>query len=216
MRGAAIFMNEEHSIVSERLQAALGLIDEANREDPHHDPDHPELSRTLLYGWRMSEWLTRLYDQPSEALVLAARAQHIRRWQVPRDSYPADRAGYLAWRTFLYRFHAEQLSAIMTTAGYDAATVERAASIVAKRRLKQDAEAQALEDAACMVFLAHEFGAFAEAHTPEKLVAIVRKTWGKMSERARQAALGLALPPELAGVVARALEPAVAVAGDHG
>jgi hypothetical protein len=193
--------------VSERLEKALALIDEANREDPSRDPVCPELPKALVYGWRMSEWLARLCDQPSEALALAARGQHIRRWQVPRDRYAADRAGYLAWRTYLYRFHAEQLAAILSQVGYDAETVERAAGIVAKRRLKQDAEAQTLEDAACLVFLNYEFAAFAESHDVDKLVAIVRKTWGKMSDRAHAAALGLELPEHLTGLVAAALAP---------
>jgi hypothetical protein len=193
--------------VSERLEKALALIDEANREDPNRDLLSPDLPKALAYGWRMSEWLSRLCEQPSEALALAARGQHIRRWQVPRDSYPADRAGYLAWRTYLYRFHAEQLAAILSQVGYDAETVERAAGIVAKRRLKQDTEAQTLEDAACLVFLNYEFAAFAESHDAEKVVAIVRKTWGKMSDRARAAALALDLPDHLAGLVAAALAP---------
>jgi hypothetical protein len=126
---------------------------------------------------------------------------------VPRDSFPADRAGYLAWRTSLYRFHAEQLAAILSQVGYDAETVERAADIVAKRRLKQDTEVQTLEDAACLVFLNYEFAAFAESHDAEKLVAIVRKTWGKMSDRAHAAARGLDLPEHLAELVAAALAP---------
>lgn len=202
--------------MSERLAKAVALIDEANREDPNRDPDNPELSKALVYGWRMSEWLSRLCDAPSEALVLAARGQHLRRWQVPRETYPADRSGYLAWRTFLYGFHAEQLSAILAQAGYDPETIERAASIVAKRRLRQDPEVQCLEDTACLVFLSHEFAAFTKAHAEDKLVAIVRKTWGKMSERARHAATRLELPDDQARLVAAALTPAAVDAGRAG
>ena len=33
-----------------------------------------------------------------ETLLLAARAHHLRRWELPRDSYPVGRAGYLRWR----------------------------------------------------------------------------------------------------------------------
>jgi len=193
--------------VSERLEKALALIDEANREDPNRDPVSPDLPKALVYGWRMSEWLARICDQPSEALALAARGQHIRRWQVPRDRYAADRAGYLAWRTYLYGFHAEQLAGILRRVDYDPETIERATGIVAKRRLKRDPETQALEDAACLVFLNYEFADFADSHDAEKLVAIVRKTWGKMSERAHTAALALELPERLAGLVAAALAP---------
>jgi hypothetical protein len=197
--------------VSERLAQALALIDEANREDPGRDPKNPALSKALVYGWRMSEWLDRICEGPSDALILAARAQHIRRWEVPRERFPADRAGYLAWRTSLYRFHAEQLSAILMQVGYDAVTIERAASIVAKRRLKQDQDAQRLEDVACLVFLNYEFARFAEAHSHDKIIAILRKTWSKMSEVGRSAALTLPLPEPLSALVGEALTPLPAV-----
>ena len=45
----------------------------------------------------------------------------------------------------------------------------------------------------------------AQKHERDKLVDIVRKTWGKMSERGRAAAAGLALSPELAAIVADAV-----------
>ena len=63
---------------------------------------------------------------------------------------------------------------------------------------------QALEDAACLVFLESEIGAFATAHSTyprEKFIAILRKTWRKMSPAAREAALGLDLPAAIAELV---------------
>jgi hypothetical protein len=195
--------------VNERLQRALALIDAANGEDPKPDPDNSELPAALLYGWRMSEWLGRLSETPSEALALAARAQHVRRWKVPREQYPEGRSGYLAWRTFLYGFHAEQLSAILKEVGYDPATIERAAALVAKKRLRLDAEAQRLEDVACLVFLNHEFERFSQAHPREKIIAIVQKTWSKMSESGRQAAMSIDFPEHLASLVREALNPPV-------
>ena len=70
------------------------------------------------------------------------------------------------------------------------------------------ADAQALEDAACLVFLENEIGAFAAQHAEyprEKFVDILRKTWRKMSPAAQQAALGLELPPVIAALVREAL-----------
>src|SRR5689334_6093651 len=128
-----------------RFDAAVRLIDAANAEDPH--------GRGLLYSQRMSEWLERNEPGASEALRLAARAQHLRRWTIPRSDFPMDRIGYLKWRTTLYRFHADEAAAILRDVGYDEQTIARVGSLIRKERLKQDAEAQALEDVICLVFL---------------------------------------------------------------
>ena len=66
---------------------------------------------------------------------------------------------------------------------------------------------KALEDVACLVFLAHEFKDFAPGHAAEKVIEILRKTWRKMSERGRAAALALPLDPESQALVAAALAP---------
>ncbi|MGE5320186.1 MAG: DUF4202 family protein [Hyphomicrobiaceae bacterium] len=60
-----------------------------------------------------------------EAAQLAARAQHIRRWTVPRNGYPMTREDYHAWRTGLYTFHANIAGELMRQAGYDDAMIER-------------------------------------------------------------------------------------------
>ncbi|QSA95510.1 DUF4202 domain-containing protein [Methylococcus sp. EFPC2] len=191
----------------ERLDRALSMIDQANGEDPEREnwqgQDYP---RALLYGLRMSAWLEKLTPEPNDAQRIAARAQHIRRWTVPRDSYPATREGYLQWRSFLYRFHAEQAAAIAHENGYPESVVAAVKKMVGKQGIKQDAEVQLIEDVACLVFLEHYFPDFAEGYDEEKLIGIVRKTWRKMSDQARQAALQLSLPETLTGVVGKALE----------
>jgi hypothetical protein len=193
--------------MSEKLERALQLIDGANRGDPDWEMVEGQgVPKALLYGWRMTEWLHRLDPEPSEALQLAARGQHIRRWEIPRGSYPPTREGYLSWRTKLYRFHAEQIGNILNEVGYDEPTIEHVARIVAKRGLKQDQDVQRIEDVACLVFLSHDFAQFATAHPREKLIDIVRKTWRKMSEIGRAEALRLPLADSLAVVVKEALE----------
>ena len=182
-----------------RFARALSLIDAANAQDP--------LGRETLYSQRMSQWLDRIEPDASEPLRLAARAQHIRRWTIPRTSYPMDRLGYLAWRTALYRFHAAELLAILRECGYDEPDAQRAASLVRKERLKADAEAQTLEDVICLVFLENQLAQFASSHEPEKVVDILRKTWKKMSPRGHAAALSLDLPAGAAELVRRALAP---------
>ena len=180
-----------------RFDVAIRLIDQANAEDPH--------GKELLYSQRMSNWLERVEPGASEALRLAARAQHVRRWAIPRSDYPMDRIGYLTWRTTLGKFHAEEATRILREVGYDEATIGRVASLVRKERIKSDAEAQTLEDVICLVFLENYFAEFAASHDEEKVVNILRKTWRKMSERGRGVALTLEIPPAARRLVERAL-----------
>ena len=180
-----------------RFTAAIARIDAANAQDPN--------GKELLYSQRMSAWLDRVEPDASEALRLAARAQHIRRWTSPRSDYPMDRIGYLKWRTALYKFHAEEAGAILRAVGYDEETVARVGSLIRKERLKQDAEAQTLEDVICLVFLDNYFAEFAQQHDEGKVVNILRRTWGKMSERGRGVALTLDMPAEARRLVERAL-----------
>ena len=93
----------------------------------------------------------------------------------------------------------------MREVGYDDAAIERAAFLVQKKALRSDPETQTLEDCACLVFLEFEYGAFVEKHEDEKVVAIVQKTWGKMSGRAHAMALALPLSGRPLALVSRAL-----------
>ncbi len=72
---------------------------------------------------------------------------------------------------------------------------------VRKERLKSDAEAQTLEDVACLVFLEHYLGDFMAKIDEDKLAGILAKTWNKMSPRGREQALE-------AGVAAAGAGPA--------
>lgn len=179
------------------LETALALIDAANTEDPH--------DRELVYGQRMSAQLARLEPEASEALQIACRAQHIRRWEIPRSSYPAGRAGYKQWRSTLARRHAELAAAIAVEAGYDGAFAARVSALVRKLGLPTDAEAQTLEDVACLVFIEHHLGDFAARHPRDKVASILARTARKMSPRGLAAAAAIDLPPALAALLAEAL-----------
>lgn len=182
---------------SSKLQTALDLIDAANSEDPNREIwQGREWPKERLYSQRMSEWLARLVPDADEALQIAARAQHIRRWQVPRDSYPKTREGYLRWRTGLYEFHAQQAAELLTQVGYDTETIERVRRMLSKRGLRREADSQLIEDVACLVFLEHYFASFAPDHDQAKVIDIVQKTWKKMSDTAQQAAMNLDLSNE--------------------
>ena len=190
----------------QRFQTAIERFDQANSEDPHGEihegKEHP---KELLYARRMSAWLERLEPEASEALHLAARSQHIRRWEIPRDRYPKDRAGYRRWRTDLGKFHAETAGRILQEAGYDDQKISRVQSLLRKERLKADSDCQLLEDVICLVFLEFYLRDFSQEQEEEKLVNILRRTWKKMSPRGHQAALRLDLPESLRALVEKSI-----------
>ena len=189
-----------------RFEAALAQFDRANAEDPNLEAAGGRTyPKELLYAQRMTERLDAFAPDASEALRLAARCQHIRRWTIPRDAYPMDRIGYKRWRSALMQFHAETAGDILRDVGYDDAIIERVQTLLQKQRLKRDPEVQTLEDVICLVFLEHYFEAFAEQHDDEKLIGILRKTWHKMSEAGHEAARTLDLPPHLAALLQKAL-----------
>jgi hypothetical protein len=160
----------------------------------------------LVHAERRTGWVRQLAGEAaSEALLLAARAQHLRRWEIPRDRYSRDREGYLQWRNELKSFHAEQTAEILQEAGYEAELIDRVKQLILKKRLKLDPEVQMLEDALCLVFLETQFSDFAKKEA-DKIVDIVRKTWRKMSLQGQQAAQNLPLTAEDRAIIAVALE----------
>ena len=119
-----------------------------------------------------------------------------------------DRPGYLAWRRSLYTRQAEKARALLLEAGAPATEAAEVATWISKTGLKTNAGTQALEDAACLVFLENEISAFAAQHAEyprEKFVDILRKTWRKMSPSAQQFALGLDLPATIGSLVREAV-----------
>lgn len=188
------------------LDSILHAIDTANAADPNQESDggtaHPA---ALRYGQRMSAWLERLRPDAPPALQIAARAQHIRRWQHPRSEYPDGRRGYLAWRRALYTFHAEQAGAIMREYGADEAEIDRVSFLLHKKKLGSDPDTQALEDAACLVFLEYHIAEFAARTDRDKMVSIIRKTWRKMSEDGHRHAMQLTFPPDVQALIEEAL-----------
>ena len=167
----------------DRFTRAIAAIDEANAEDP----TGKEPRDAVL----MTEWIERLDPQASEALRLAARAHHVRRWTVPRSSYPDGRAGYLRWRRDLHDVHAREVGAILAAAGYHADVIARVQDIVRKRDLRTDPEVQVFEDALCLTFLQTQYEDLAARLDDEKMADVVAKTLAKMTDRGRTLAAEL-------------------------
>jgi hypothetical protein len=175
---------------------ARKLIDEAHSADPERTPDG--LPAELVYADRVEGWVAKLDPAATEVLRLAARCQHLERWRIPRNTFPQDRPGYLEWRRTLYQAQAGRTRELLLQAGVSDSEAEDAHRWVSKTGLKTDAGTQLLEDAAVLVFLEYEIGGFATNHadyTRDKFLGILRKTWRKISPKAREAAGSLALPP---------------------
>lgn len=191
---------------SSRLERVISAIDQINAQDPnlqtHAGKDWP---KELLYSERMSQQLSEFAPDAGELLHIAARAQHIRRWAIPRSDYPMNRAGYQRWRSELAQYHADLTTKLMAEAGYGDDEQQRVSKLLRKQRLKQDESVQTLEDVICLVFLQYYLEDFAARHDESKVVDIIAKTWRKMSEQGHQAALALPLSPAMQALVGKAL-----------
>ncbi len=187
-------------------EKALGLIDEAHALDPTKITiDDEEKPYELHYAQKMSSYLEKRSPSAPETLRLAIRAQHLKRWEVRRDSYPMNKQGYHAWRTYLKKRQAELAAQICLNSGYAQEDADRVAALIRKENLRKDEETQVLEDVACLVFLDDQFEAFEKEHDEEKIVGILRKTWGKMSERGHELALGISMSERASELVKKAL-----------
>lgn len=192
--------------IREQFEKAIDLFDEANSQDPHiEEANGEQRPKELLYGERMTTHLAAFAPDAPEAVQLAVRAQHIRRWEIARDEYPEGRRGYLDWRKDLGRFHAKTAGEILHEVGYDEEMVERVGALLRKEELKANPETQLLEDVICLVFLEHYSEEFAAKHPEDKMVRIIRKTWRKMSPAGQEAALALELPEAVKALVEKAL-----------
>jgi hypothetical protein len=197
---------QPQSAAAGRLAKAIAAIDAANAKDPSIVTVGGErLPAALVYGRRMSEVLAIHVPTASEPLRIAARAQHIERWLIPRNTYPDGRIGYLTWRKDLQKHHARRTAAIMEAAGYGAEAIARVGVLLRKERLKQDEEVQALEDIVCLVFLEFEAPDFIAKHDDAKVRDILAKTAKKMSPRGLVATSRLTLDPRLSRLLTEAL-----------
>lgn len=192
---------------SEKLSKAFRLFDEANAKDPNTEEwQGRTYPKELLYAIHMTDKLNEFFPNAPESLQLTARCQHIRRWEIPRESYEMNRTGYLKWRGDLKKFHSEIARNILRDVGYGQDIIDKVAFLLEKRQLKKNRDTQTLEDVICLVFLEFYFEPFAGKHPEDKLVDILRKTWRKMSDEGREAALKLPLSKSTLGLITTALQ----------
>lgn len=195
--------------LSPPIECVLADIDAANAADPRHViVDGVQRPRELVYAERMSACLSHLYPDASAELCIAARAQHVCRWQIPRASYPTGRDGYNAWRTACRVHHADLAAAILRRHGFAQTAIAKVAKIIKKEDLKRDAEAQALENVVAVVFVQYYLDAFLADHRDyddTKVITILKKTLRKMDATGHAAILGLDLPAHAKRVIGMAV-----------
>ena len=189
-----------------RFMSAIGGIDLLNDDDPKRVAlDGRNVGYELYFSVQLTGRVLQLAPDASEALMLAARGQHICRWMIPREDYTKDRPGYLKWRSDLKKFHSRKMKGLLEECGYGDELVNRVADLNLKKNLKSDPECQTLEDALCILFLEKQFSKLSEKTDEEKMVGILSKTWSKMTEPGREAALRLEINAEQKRLLDRAL-----------
>ena len=198
--------NKFQPLDAERFRQALARFDDENSKDPSRESvagvEHP---REVVYAQWLTAWVLRLCPNASEHLRLASRCQHLRRWEIPRNSYPMTRVGYLQWRESLKKFHAQKAGEILKEVGYPEEIITRVQNLNLKKDFPKDPESRVLEDALCLVFLEHQFADLAAKTGEDKIINAVQKTWKKMTELARANALQLSYSEKEKKLIEKAL-----------
>lgn len=167
------------------IEEAYEEFDLYNASDPSlADYNGHMIPKSVIYGLRMSQCLEAYHPDASIEVKLAARSQHIGRWEIARSKYPMDKKGYHTWRTTLAEHHANIAGKILKELKYDPELIEKVKFLLQKKDLKNNPETQLLEDTIFLVFVRFYINEFAEKHDDEKMVDIIYKTLKKVSAKA--------------------------------
>jgi len=182
----------ENFQASDKFEAALRRFGEENSRDPNTEViNGVSQPREWLYAQRLTKWVLQLCPGASEELRLAARCQHLCRWEIPRQSHPMTRAGYLQWRAVLKKFHAQKAGDILREAGYPEDVIRRVQDLILKKHFPDNPETRVLEDALCLVFLEFQLVDLAAKTAEDKIINAIQKSWQKMTGAAQAEALKL-------------------------
>ena len=185
---------------------AMEAFNAANSKDPNFiEVNGFEKPYELIYANWLYEWIMKLNPNAKEELQLAAKCQHIKRWEIPRSKYPEGLKGYTKWKKELAEYHADEAGKILKQVGYEEAVIERVRAINLKKNLKTDSDVQTMEDALCLVTLQYQIEGFSLKHDDEKMIGIIQKTWAKMSDRAKEEALKLSYSERVLSLIKNAI-----------
>jgi hypothetical protein len=188
------------------LEKAFALFDAFNKQDPNEiNFKGNTYPLEYFFALRLYEWVRKLEPAAGEPLLLASRSQHIGRWLSARSSYPEGKAGYLQWRQDLAKFHALKSAELMREAGYDEETIAKVEPIILKKDLQKNPEVQTIENALCLVFLEYQYEDFLHKHEEPKIIRILQKSWKKMTEPGRNAALTIGYSEKGKELISKAL-----------
>jgi Domain of unknown function (DUF4202) len=192
------------SVSDTRLLRAIDAFERINgldtRRQRFQGHDRP---RELVFSERVSHWLLRLAPDASETVRLAAAGHTLRRWEIPRDHYPHDTAGYHAWRDATAAHSAEVTEALLRPIGYSDELIQRVGRLVRREDFPRDPDAQLLEDADCLAFLELKLADYLHQWDEDTLTRILHGTWSKMSEQARALAQLALLDPRIKHLLER-------------
>lgn len=191
--------------LNDRLDRASAAIDAANADDPTlvvvRGSAHP---LAQAHGVLAVGWVLQLQPDADELVQLAARAHHLRRWAVPRSSYPEGRPGYLRWRRDQKQRHAVEVAALLADCGYEPDDIDRVGALIRREGLGTDPSTQLVEDAACLVFIETQLADMAPRFEHAHLIEVIRKTARKMSPAALAAIASIPLDDAARALLAEA------------
>jgi hypothetical protein len=194
--------------ITDRFTNAIIAFDAYNEQDPNRETFNGiAYPKELLYARRMSQRLLQYAPDADEAVKLAAHAQHIGRWEIPRSKYPMDKKGYLQWRNEEKTHHAKIAEAVLMTCGYSSEIIDQVKFLLLKKELFTNVKTQLLEDVICLVFIEYYLEEFTAKHPDEKVVDILRKTLKKMSPKAIDAVAKLPLSAKIKIFIGMAVAP---------
>jgi hypothetical protein len=194
--------------LTDRFTKAIAGFDAYNSNDPHvEELEGKKISKEVLYAQRMTARLNLFAPDANESVQLAARCQHIGRWEILRSAYPEGKKGYLLWRAEEKQHHAKIAESVLKNCGYDSETIEQVKFLLLKKELKTNADTQLLEDVICLVFVEYYLEEFAAKHENEKVIDIIKKTTKKMSAKALEAIGQLSISAQAHTLLEQATSP---------